>query len=395
MFTKASLIIRFLPIYEYHAHRSLPEDVRDTLINTELINIAEATGRLSHAKLIGSVQLRIRYHYQSPTDVPVPNPPGLPTLQEHETGYCYNRTESNASVRDIGPGWLVAVPYPRRISSRPDIDDHPNTDGGKSNDEEQGAASRRSSADTIFNNRQPSHDARFVTASQHGHGELAQDEHLVDSVFRDRLTTIMSTHVPGTEPRSQAKHGDKRTSRSSRATSSTSTFSSGSKTAVDQSRHPRHLRSLCGRIRKWLKPPIKAPSSARGRRFGFSQNDSDDNFWGLPSDHTVPPRPDHEKESLRRRDRIKQGASRHARWIIDSVNFGDKNFATQWMKDSFEDVALSHPAFDRLVGFVVSHQTRALVRSVIKLANAFVRLCETFVQDNVVLTPSGRVKVSK
>lgn len=41
------------------------------------------------------------------------------------------------------------------------------------------------------------------------------------------------------------------------------------------------------------------------------------------------------------------------------------------MQDTFDDVAISHPAFDRLVGLVVSSQTRTLVRSIIKLANAF------------------------
>lgn len=70
----------------------------------------------------------------------------------------------------------------------------------------------------------------------------------------------------------------------------------------------------------------------------------------------------------RKRDMIKRGANH----IIQSVNFGDKSFASQWMRDSFDDVAIAHPAFDRLVGIVVSRQTRALVRAVMKLANAFV-----------------------
>ncbi|KAI8100097.1 uncharacterized protein BX664DRAFT_255544 [Halteromyces radiatus] len=56
---------------------------------------------------------------------------------------------------------------------------------------------------------------------------------------------------------------------------------------------------------------------------------------------------------------------------IRSHNFGDKNFAFRWINESFEEVALSHPSLDRMIGLVVSPQTRTLVRAVVKMMNAF------------------------
>lgn len=57
---------------------------------------------------------------------------------------------------------------------------------------------------------------------------------------------------------------------------------------------------------------------------------------------------------------------------IRSHNFGDKNFAFRWINESFEEVALAHPSLDRMIGFVVSPQTRILVRAVVKIFTGFV-----------------------
>ena len=57
---------------------------------------------------------------------------------------------------------------------------------------------------------------------------------------------------------------------------------------------------------------------------------------------------------------------------IKSHNFGDQNFAFKWINESFEEVALSHPSLDRMIGLVVSPQTRTLLRAVVKIFNAFV-----------------------
>ncbi|KAI8066945.1 uncharacterized protein B0P05DRAFT_205101 [Gilbertella persicaria] len=56
---------------------------------------------------------------------------------------------------------------------------------------------------------------------------------------------------------------------------------------------------------------------------------------------------------------------------IKSHNFGDKNFAFRWINESFEEVAISHPSLDRMIGMVVSPQTRILLRAVVKIFHAF------------------------
>ncbi|KAI8388688.1 uncharacterized protein BYT42DRAFT_560903 [Radiomyces spectabilis] len=56
---------------------------------------------------------------------------------------------------------------------------------------------------------------------------------------------------------------------------------------------------------------------------------------------------------------------------IRSHNFGDKNFAFRWINETFDEVALSHPSLDRMIGLVVSPQTRTLLRAVVKMFNAF------------------------
>ncbi|OAD70361.1 hypothetical protein PHYBLDRAFT_148903 [Phycomyces blakesleeanus NRRL 1555(-)] len=83
--------------------------------------------------------------------------------------------------------------------------------------------------------------------------------------------------------------------------------------------------------------------------FGFSQCDVDNSNTGL-------------KE--------KDGVSMDSA-SVKSYKFGDKNFAISWMNETFEEVALSHPSLDRMIGLVVSPQTRTLLRAVVKMCNAF------------------------
>ncbi|KAI8059260.1 hypothetical protein BC940DRAFT_313991 [Gongronella butleri] len=95
--------------------------------------------------------------------------------------------------------------------------------------------------------------------------------------------------------------------------------------------------------------------------FGFSRCDDDRRMVLLG-------RSNHDEFDSVRSDRdsaISDSAS------IRSNNFGDKNFAFRWINESFEEVALSHPSLDRMIGMVVSPQTRILVRAVVKMMNAF------------------------
>ncbi|KAL0074178.1 hypothetical protein J3Q64DRAFT_1649361 [Phycomyces blakesleeanus] len=90
-------------------------------------------------------------------------------------------------------------------------------------------------------------------------------------------------------------------------------------------------------------------SSLSNNTFGFSQCDVDNSNTGL-------------KE--------KDGVSMDSA-SVKSYKFGDKNFAISWMNETFEEVALSHPSLDRMIGLVVSPQTRTLLRAVVKMCNAF------------------------
>ncbi|KAI9304896.1 hypothetical protein BJ944DRAFT_282567 [Cunninghamella echinulata] len=100
--------------------------------------------------------------------------------------------------------------------------------------------------------------------------------------------------------------------------------------------------------------------------FGFSQCDVDGNQPRLVrvtrKDHTDA------KKSKVREDKDSAFSDSSS---IRSNNFGDKNFAFRWINESFEEVALSHPSLDRMIGLVVSPQTRTLVRAVVKMMNAF------------------------
>lgn len=89
--------------------------------------------------------------------------------------------------------------------------------------------------------------------------------------------------------------------------------------------------------------------------YGFSQRDTD------KSRNIIPKRNDTDTTESSSSDGIS----------IQSVGFGDKVFAFRWMNQSFEEIAVSHPTFDRMIGLVVSAETRALVRGVLKLASAF------------------------
>ncbi|KAI8336513.1 hypothetical protein BC941DRAFT_471054 [Chlamydoabsidia padenii] len=108
--------------------------------------------------------------------------------------------------------------------------------------------------------------------------------------------------------------------------------------------------------------------------FGFSQCDTDGRNLLLArvtrkeTNTTDSDRKPNKKKTTIRDDRDSAISDTSS---IRSHNFGDKNFAFRWINESFEEVALSHPSLDRMIGLVVSPQTRILVRAVVKMMNAF------------------------
>ncbi|KAI7863549.1 hypothetical protein BDF14DRAFT_1843298 [Spinellus fusiger] len=123
-------------------------------------------------------------------------------------------------------------------------------------------------------------------------------------------------------------------------------------------------------------PSVKKVAVDRGvdrgvdrEMFGFSQCDIDHRSHGSTKEGGSSGNGSSGHGSLGSHGGGGGGASDTA--SIRSHNFGDKNFAFRWMNESFEEVALSHPSLDRMIGLVVSPQTRTLLRAVVKMCNAF------------------------
>lgn len=352
----AKPLYRFLPIYEYRSQRLLPSDVQSTLLETNIIDPTIVSKKTGDLNLIGSVQIRIRYHFQEPlsNNVPMPNKRVLDPIernkkgqdqeQQHQTLYApedvfhpLSVTTTNASASS----YLSATHSATRVSSR---------------------------------------------RTSYGRGDLAQEEGYVDDLFKNRLSNIMTAHIPGSSEPSLSSTSEQSSSNNVKIkwgkrfhyasrNSSASSFSQKAfrrcyRHSDQQDERKNHL--------KWIKhlilPAKKLPNSSSGKRYGFSQNDSDDNHKFNPDDESTETSSSATStisSSAPVTDRLAHGARKKAQHIIDSVNFGDRDFASQWMQDSFEDVALSHPVVDKLIGLVVSKQTQAMVRAIIKTANSF------------------------
>lgn len=302
--------------------RLLPSDVQETLLTTQVLDPEEIDKKTGDLNLIGSIQIRVRYKFQYPRTVDhvLPNSRLLST---------YNSTQN----------YLMP----------PEETYHPLS-----------LSATKSSAHTAISNRSR-------RRSSYGRSDLAQEESYVDQLFKNQLSKIMTADIPSSaEPslssiRKQNSHHLKWRHRVSRSSSS-STLSNRFPSLKKEHKDKLHW------LHQLVQPAKKLPKSSRGRRFGFSQHDSDDTHRFNPDNSSSF---SSLSSSAPYTDRLAHGAKKKAKNIIDSVNFGDRDFATQWMQDSFEDVALSHPLLDKLIGLVVSKQTQAMVRAIIKTANAF------------------------
>ncbi|KAL0144781.1 hypothetical protein V8B55DRAFT_1455821 [Mucor lusitanicus] len=346
---KTDVFVTFLPIYEYRSQRLLPSDVQPTLLETDVIDPTIVSKKTGDLNLIGSVQIRIRYRFQQPitSDERMPNKRVLPGEKEQENG---DQQQHNT---------LYA----------PEDVFHPLS-----------VTTTNTSATTYLS----THSAARVSSrrTSYGRGDLAQEEGYVDDLFKHRLSNIMTAHIPESSESSLASQSsDSRKSKwtrrfhyTSRNSSVSSSFTpKSSSSSIHRRMHGQHHHRHGNQL-QWIKqlitPAKKLPNSSRGRRYGFSQNDSDDNHKFNPDDESTDTSSS-VASSAPVTDRLAHGAKKRAQHIIDSVNFGDRDFATQWMQDSFEDVALSHPVVDKLIGLVVSKQTQAMVRAIIKTANSF------------------------
>lgn len=319
-----SIFVTFLPIYEYRSKRLLPSDFHSTLLKTDVFDSNTIDKKIGDLNLIGSMQIRIRYRFQEPVTVD-DNMPNEKVLKESQ---------------EIGLQ-----------------DTH--------------LSSENSSSSCTLESHQPSllsvelHNTRSNRRTSYGRGDLAQDQTFVNDVFKKELSRVMTENIPGSSDSLYSNNKGRRTKKKKKSISFRPT-----RNAISGSAEPSKPRRHLNWIKVFVAPAKKLPLSSRGRRYGFSQNDSDDNFKFNPDENS-----DSSSSVLSSpngvKNRLKHKAKKKAQHIIDSVDFGDRNFASQWMQDSFEDVALSHPLVDKLVGLVVSKQTQAMVRAIIKTANSF------------------------
>ncbi|KAI8331759.1 hypothetical protein BC941DRAFT_438389 [Chlamydoabsidia padenii] len=390
----------FLPIYEYgNSRRRLPPDTTELIERSGMFKKAMGT-IFKKANLIGSVQIRIRYKFQLAEDAAAAViEQWKHTLHtEQINGISRITTDTQQQVNEFGEN------RPTLDVIHPLDDTHPCTSSSSSSSERRTSHQtgtnirnnnssstlvRKSSKNKKGNTKRPSlqpsiSSSNFKTndnnsRSQHGRGDLAQDETFINQLFKNQMEKMMTTHIPNEK---------------------TSSFSpTGSSSSSTTKYHHRHWRAgfskknrnkrqrqktRCMSFDWWtaLLNPNKDEFSARGRRYGFQQNDTEGaNKDIITSKNSVNNtkngdasfphwQPSVNKEHGRAY-RLTRRAKKKAKHIISSVDFGDKSFGSRWMQDSFEVVALAHPVADHLIGLAVKTQTQALVRAIIVLANSF------------------------
>jgi hypothetical protein len=389
------------------------------------------------AKLIGSVQVRIRYRFQDPEDAAAAvieqwkhtlhteQIKGVSKMtsdvQQQQQQEQLEGSSDNQSTHDaIHP----LDTHPRtssevRNSSSATIA----TNGGLGDNRHSNSSStlvresssRRNSSKHInkdsANLKRPSSQSsksstNFKTndnnsRSQHGRGDLARDETFINELFKNQLGKMMTANIPSKKQPSLFSPTGSPSSSSSGPLKSRSfrhhnrrwrpgfTMKKTNRRKRPKQRQQRqHNATFHCMSFDWLTAllhPNKDEYSARGRRYGFQQNDMEVDDKGkdiitsensdpspAPATRSLGGQPDDDEKEHGRACRLTRKAKKKARHIISSVDFGDKSFGSRWMQDSFEVVALAHPVADHLIGLAVKTQTQALVRAIIVLANSFV-----------------------
>lgn len=433
---------RFLPIYEYsNSRRRLPPDTTELIEQSGMFKKAMGTV-FRKAKLIGSAQIRIRYRFQDPEDAAAAvieqwkhtlhteQIRGISKItseiqqqqQEHEQ---FDGSSDNQSTHNV---IHPLDTHPRtssegRVSSSATI--ATNTDSGGHGGNRH---NRHNSSSTLVrestnhsnsnhinkdsaNLKRPSSQSsksstNFKTndnnsRSQHGRGDLARDETFINELFKNQLEKMMTANIPSKKQHSLFSPTGSSSSSSSGPSKSrsfrhhnrrwrpgfTKKKTSRRKRRTQRQQRQHNATTHCMSF-DWLTTllhPNKDDFSARGRRYGFQQNDMEVDDKGkdiitsensdpspAPATRSLGGQPDDDEKEHGRACRLTRKAKKKARHIISSVDFGDKSFGSRWMQDSFEVVALAHPVADHLIGLAVKTQTQALVRAIIVLANSFV-----------------------
>ncbi|CAO3596502.1 unnamed protein product [Absidia cylindrospora] len=357
--------LTFLPMYEYHTRRYLPAHIplphnflrshipslsnlpslpKFNSSNRELDTPQRYQQHPSHSKnsmtpYIGSIQIRVRYTFQRPPDT---CDSSIPVYLPHNVVNEINSSGIN-SFHSIGPHYsqdsLVetssrhsSCQQSRRTSST-----HIST-----NSETDSLNSSSSSVDSIVLSPE--------TVLHQQYDKNADRHEFHDAVEPD---IIHVTHIHNVQRQLEQQHLDD--------ISSAPTISHGTRSMMS---------STLPSTSTSQSPPFLIISD----HFGFSQCDGDQRKNKLLLAR-VTRKDTNASNTNNKKTRLTLWNDKDSAITdtssIRSHNFGDKNFAFRWINESFEEVALSHPNLDRMIGMVVSPQTRTLVRAVVKMMNAF------------------------
>ncbi|ORX59026.1 hypothetical protein DM01DRAFT_1211570 [Hesseltinella vesiculosa] len=385
------VFLTFVPMYEYHTKRYLPAHIQlpHNFLKANMPNFPSLPHPMSkkngtanpvqehylhyeqhpsHRKhsmtpFIGSIQIRIRYQYQHPDD-----------SLDHSTKPVYLPYNASKEVDPSSPSRPVSLhPHSSQATSlsshtmltmattqATDDDDLSSSDNDSMLDNASVCCSLYSTASAL-----DSQPPRSTPPTK----QVQADE--PPTPVPDVVVSPTSpTHPPDLEPEVKPSKPDRawpfsNTRLRFAAAQSLSASSSASTHRIINRASSTSMSSRTSSVRSRASDCSSHSAMSPSAGFGFSRCDDDRRHallsrHGLGNNH-------HDGASLfsDRDSAISDSAS------IRSNNFGDKNFAFRWINENFEEVALSHPSLDRMIGMVVSPQTRILVRAVVKMMNAF------------------------
>ncbi|KAI9254558.1 hypothetical protein BDA99DRAFT_562656 [Phascolomyces articulosus] len=325
---RPEVFLTFIPMYEYHTRRYLPAHIQlpHTFLKTHMPRFRTQEQAPyqeqypSHRKnsmtpLIGSIQVRVRYHYQTPPDA-----------FSHEM---------------LSPIYKDSSDTHSFVSSYMDRSTLASSQSGKSKNSMVTLNSVTTANTTVSSNgnntdfsREDSDDDDDLTDDN---GQLSENEERPRQNNTDDFHDAVEPKLVFIDDLGQVPPPSN--TAPPKANPTVDSQSIVDRVFVEQLQNKLARRTESTRRMK----TEDTNDSAAG--FGFSRSDMENR-----------------SRSVRRKN---------SESSIQSNNFGDKNFAFRWINESFDEVALAHPSLDRMIGFVVSPQTRILVRAVVKIFTGF------------------------
>ncbi|CDH56116.1 hypothetical protein RO3G_11804 [Lichtheimia corymbifera JMRC:FSU:9682] len=336
------VFLTFIPMYEYHTRRYLPAHIQlpHNFLKSHIPRFRtqeQASYREQHPShrkhsmtpLIGSVQVRVRYSYQKPPDMHDTLSPvykdadthsivssfmDRSTLASSQSGKSRNSGNSMVTLSSVGT-------HNTTMSSSGET----TTSAGRVHGSSSSSSSSSSRGSNSSDDDQHDNDTTEKSSSEMEDFHDAVEPNLVLVDDPSAIPSSRSLAPPPNKP---------------------SIGTIGRQSSIDLVFRKQLYNKLARRTESTRRLDTSSTTTGADGGYGFSRSDMEN----------------------RRRRSVKRKNSESS---IRSHNFGDKNFAFRWINESFEEVALAHPSLDRMIGFVVSPQTRILVRAVVKIFTGF------------------------